>query len=237
MELCFNTDGWFYMLMYDDDEDDDFFDVYEGTYTTENDKIILSLLWEINYCDGEYEKLFIDYEDDMDGIFKVDGDKLFITADDERLKFTRSNPSGLWEFGREIPGRFDNSPYWRANNPIIGTWVLQGDGIFGGKELYFNINGEFYWIEYCDVDFGDFDVHEGIYIASESILTIVEQRGYEFYDGEFQRLHYIDGCSSCEYEEKFLFDDKALTLTIDGEVFVRGEPSGRWYFGKQPPVN
>ncbi|MCL2019819.1 MAG: hypothetical protein FWG70_08680 [Oscillospiraceae bacterium] len=106
-EMCFNEKGEVYQLLYHGYDDNFEIGIIEGIYKIEGDRLLLTSMREIRYGEsGLSEDTFDDYDYVVEFAFLVDGDTLVMIMQNETASLIRSEPSGIWDFGREIPETF-----------------------------------------------------------------------------------------------------------------------------------
>lgn len=98
-EFYFNENGNFYMIVAERKSDD--FQAREGRFVTEDDSLRVVFLRIIDYTGGKFNDY--EYDSRMEDVvtFTIDGDNLTLEGKVKR-EYKRTEPSGLWELGREV---------------------------------------------------------------------------------------------------------------------------------------
>ncbi|MCL2109449.1 MAG: hypothetical protein FWH20_08930 [Oscillospiraceae bacterium] len=221
-EVSYNADGRFYALFNAHSTDDIMEILYtyvdEGVYITVEDVLMTITERKIEVQTGE----IVSDDVKMETVaFSIIGDTLTFGNDD--VTFKRTEPSGIWSFDEqaaiedfeeveevediedpapeidtpasENSENFEDSPFWQADSPIIGTWAVEHEHD-DYEEYGFDANGRCYWayrmenFKTVDYDgnliFVEFYllVLEGIYITNGDVLEIFYQREIEQEDDE-----------------------------------------------------
>ncbi|MCL2109506.1 MAG: hypothetical protein FWH20_09220 [Oscillospiraceae bacterium] len=226
-EVFYNADGGWFSIEEHTFSDETY--IGEGTYVL-NGNSIKYFTDRVYFYDTENEnffEIFMDFGDEPPTPFEFDGENI-IWLDYDDLVYSPAEPSGRWEFGREVPPpSFENLPYWQADSPIIGTWgdTFDSEGVELTSEVGFNQDGKFYlstsgFAEALGQHYAQ--VYEGVYVTEGDVLKMIRLRLIELLDGEiYAETPYV-------YPESAEFSVEGDTLTFDNVAFERVEPSGIW---------
>jgi hypothetical protein len=99
LEIAFNNNNRFYLLMYIKGFESDFYNVTEGTYRVEGNNVYVDAWRFIEFEDGRFND---DTNYSETDIFAVTNNVLTINMGTDDIALRQGNRSGIWWFGRQI---------------------------------------------------------------------------------------------------------------------------------------